>query len=339
MKNTDCNWILVTGAAGFIGYHVVEALLKQGYKVVGIDNLDPFYDVEIKRKNVADLVRISSEHFKFIEMDICDDLEVSLSSYSFDGVIHLAARAGVRPSIERANEYVEGNVGGTTNLLEFTKNTKIEKFVFASSSSVYGDDTPAPFMENAVTDSPISPYAVTKRACELMIQTYAHLFQLRCFSLRLFTVYGPRQRPDLAISKFTSSIIEGKPVTIYGNGESSRDYTHVTDIANGILLAFNKLSSAASGCHEIMNIGSAQPVMLSKLLEIIESFCPNNAEKVHLPCQMGDVQSTYACIQKAKEIIDYSPQVTIEKGLRDFVAWKMSRGSSATYRSSSDKQL
>jgi UDP-glucuronate 4-epimerase len=311
MKN-----ILVTGGAGFIGSHLSESLLQQGHKVICLDDFNDYYDPQIKRWNIASIV--SNNRFKLVEGDILDLnlLRQIFAESQIEIVVHLAARAGVRPSIKRPLLYQQVNVEGTTNLLEMAKQFNIEKFIFGSSSSVYGECKEVPFSEEAPVDHPISPYAATKKACELICYTYYHLYRLPISCLRFFTVYGPRQRPDMAIHKFTKLIYHGEKVPMYGNGDTRRDYTYVADIIDGI----NKAIECCRD-YQIYNLGESKTVELRKLIDLIAG-CLNVEPQIEiLPTQPGDVSITYADISKSKREIGYDPKVHIEQGIERFVAW------------------
>lgn len=310
--------VLVTGAAGFIGSHCCGALLQAGYRVVGLDNFDPFYPREIKEAGLRPLSAI--EGFEFHEGDIRDqDLTQRLVAHA-SVVLHLAARAGVRPSIQEPAAYVSVNVEGTVRLLEACHQVGTRRFVFGSSSSVYGDSTSAPFGEDAPALDPISPYAATKRAGELLCHTFAHLHGLRIAALRFFTVYGPRQRPDLAIHKFTRLLARGERIEQFGDGSSERDYTHVDDIVRGVVGAIEWTNTDTSG-FEVFNLGESQTVSLSRLIELVSQALEVEPIIKQLPHQPGDVRRTYADIGKARQVLGYGPAVDIEAGIADFVAW------------------
>ena len=306
--------ILVTGGAGFIGSHVVEALLARGEKITVIDDFNDFYDPAFKRRNVARF----TGRVNVVEADIRDTaaLRAIFSKGRFDAIIHIAARAGIRPSVEQPRLYTEVNVLGTQNLLELAREFGVRKFIFTSSSSVYGMDQPVPFQENAALLHPISPYAASKLAAEALCHVYHHLHGLDVMCPRLFTVYGPRQRPDLAIHKFTSAILRGKPVEIYGRGKSARDYTYIDDVVQGLLAALDHCAG-----FEIVNIGESRTVELRELVRLIEKAVGKKAQLRQLAAQPGDVPITYADIAKAKRLLGYKPQVNIEEGIQRFVNW------------------
>lgn len=310
--------ILVTGAAGFIGSHLVERLLGRGETVVGLDNFDDFYDPATKRGNLAEV----SDHpaFTLVEGDIRDAGDLRQLPDGIKMIVHLAARAGVRPSIDRPLLYQDVNVRGTQQLLEYAREVGVDRFVFGSSSSVYGDAHEVPFSEDAVVDRPISPYAATKRAGELLCHTYHHLFGIGVVALRFFTVYGPRQRPDLAIHKFSRLMTEGRPIQQYGDGTSRRDYTYVDDILQGVEGALEYLDSHPDA-YEIVNLGESETVELSRLIRLIAAALDLEPRIERLPAQPGDVRQTYADISKARRLFGYDPQTGIEQGIPRFVAW------------------
>ncbi len=310
--------ILVTGAAGFIGSHLCDALIKE-HDVIGIDNFCDFYDMKIKRNNIKGLAQF--DNFQIIKADIRSksELEDVFSHHKFDLVIHLAAMAGVRPSIADPVLYTEVNVNGTVNLLEQCKKQGVKKFIFASSSSVYGNNKKVPFAESDPVDLPISPYASTKKAGELICHTYHHLEQISMVILRFFTVYGPRQRPDLAIHKFARKILADEVIPVFGDGSSKRDYTYIDDIIDGVL---RSVDFVTNGCHyEIFNLGESQTISLFKMIGTIEKSLGKRAEKETLPPQPGDVDQTFADISKAKELLGYNPKTKFRAGVDKFVEW------------------
>jgi len=308
--------ILVTGCAGFIGSHVAEALLKRGDYVVGVDNLNDYYGVRIKKKNLR-LLKNYSE-FKFYKEDIrnYDKLKKIFKKEKPEKIVHLAARAGVRASIQNPLLYQDVNIRGTLNLLDLAKDYKARSFVFASSSSVYGNQKKVPFSETDKVDNPISPYAATKRAAELLCYTYHHLYNMRITCLRFFTVYGPRGRPDMAPYKFTKLIIQGEPIPKYGDGTTKRDYTYIADIVKGVISAVDKELG-----FEIINLGNNKPVELNEFIRIIERVTSKKAVIKQLPMQPGDVSITYADISKAQRLLGYKPDTSIEEGMKKFVEW------------------
>jgi len=308
--------ILVTGAAGFIGSHVSEWFVKKGDSVVGIDNFDDFYPAELKDSNIAELKK--SNRFSFYKEDIRDTkaLNEIFRRNDIEVVIHLAAKAGVRPSIESIEQYYDVNVNGTVFLLEAMRRNDVKKMIFASSSSIYGNNAKVPFSELDPVDYPISPYASTKKSGELLCHVYHHLYNFNITCLRFFTVYGPRQRPDLAIHKFTRLIDEGLPVPFYGDGSTSRDYTYIADIVEGIDCAVNCLKG-----YRIYNLGESNVITLNQLIKTIEANLDKKAIINRQPMQPGDVIKTYADISKAKAEIGYSPKYDFDTGIKKFVKW------------------
>jgi UDP-glucuronate 4-epimerase len=316
--------VLVTGGAGFIGSHLCQRLLLDGYEVVCLDNFDPFYDPAIKRRNLEEIRAIAGDKgFEQIEGDIRDKglLENLFRRSSFDMVIHLAARAGVRPSIQQPLLYEEINVTGTLNLLEACREFGVMDLIFGSSSSVYGRNSKVPFAEEDRLDSMISPYAVTKRVGELYCYAYHHLYGLNISCLRFFTVYGPRQRPEMAIHKFARLIQEGEKVPLYGDGTSRRDYTYIDDIIEGIMGAIRNFRG-----YEIFNLGESRTVPLRELISLLEGALGKKAIVEEQPEQPGDVPITYADISQARRLLGYDPQVEIEEGVERFVRWFRDRG-------------
>jgi UDP-glucuronate 4-epimerase len=314
--------ILLTGGAGFIGSHVAEALLRNHFSLSIVDNLDDFYSPAWKKANLESIRKIAP--FDFFDQDICAAERMSeiFASVRPDAVIHLAARAGVRPSIEQPRLYERVNVAGTVNLLELCREFQASRLIFGSSSSVYGESDRAPFSEEQFDLRPISPYAATKLAGESFCYTYAHLYKLPVVALRFFTVYGPRQRPDLAIHKFVARIEAGKAIPIFGDGNTGRDYTYVDDIVAGILGALEYDFSSSSGApFEICNLGNSHPVKLSVLVRMIEQAMGKKAIIQREAPQQGDVPLTWANISKAGKLLGYRPQTTMEEGLEKFVAW------------------
>lgn len=306
--------ILVTGGAGFIGSHLIRRLLDGNNEVVVIDNFNDYYSPEIKRSNIKEYM--DDKRFKLIEDDIRSDLKSVFEQESIDQVIHLAARAGVRPSLVDPVLYHDVNVQGTLNLLECCKEFGIKKFIFGSSSSVYGVNKKTPFSENDSLDNPISPYAVTKIAGEQLSKIYNECFGINIICLRFFTVYGPSQRPEMAIHKFTRMINEGKPIPFYGDGESGRDYTYIDDIIDGIVSCIDKDFK-----YEIVNLGDSRVVKLKEMVNIIETVLGKKAKLDQMSMQKGDVPITYADISKAKKLLGYEPKVKIEDGIKHFVTW------------------
>jgi len=333
---------LITGGSGFIGSHLVEQLLKNGHSVINIDNFDDFYNYKIKIENTLESVNkktifnfenketdiqkliseVNSENYTIYYQDIRNKsgLKKIFENHKIDLVIHLAALAGVRPSIERPLEYEEVNVRGTMNLWELCKEFGIRKFVCASSSSVYGNNEKIPFAETDNVDNPISPYAATKKAGEILGHVYHHLYQIDMILLRFFTVYGPRQRPDLAIHKFTKLISENQEIPFYGDGSTARDYTYIDDIIDGILKSIKYLETNEN-IYEIINLGESEVITLNEMLSEIEKNLGKKAVKNHLPMQPGDVLKTNADISKAKKLIGYRPNTNFQNGIKIFVEW------------------
>jgi UDP-glucuronate 4-epimerase len=307
--------ILVTGGAGFIGSHVVEQLVAEGHDVTVLDCFSKFYDPEIKRANISGV----RDAINLVEGDVADRQLVDrvFEDGKFDTVIHLAARAGVRPSIEMPELYLETNINGTFHLLEASRRHGVRKFIFASSSSVYGLNRKMPFSETDRIDQTISPYAATKLAGEQLCSNYAHLYGLQTVCLRFFTVYGPRQRPDLAISKFTRLISEGQPIQRYGDGSTARDYTYVLDILQGIMGALHY----DGPIFDIFNLGGSQTVTLNELIETIEGAVGKRAIVKQIPDQPGDVPKTSADISKARRLLGYDPETPIRDGVPKYVEW------------------
>jgi UDP-glucuronate 4-epimerase len=307
--------ILVTGGAGFIGSHLIDRLLKKGYSVICLDNFDPYYDSRLKRKNIKH--NLDKPNFKLVEADIRDKkaLKKIFEKNGIEKIVHLAAKVGVRSSIKEPLLYEDVNVRGTLNLLELCREFKVENFIFGSSSSVYGSTQKIPFSEDDIP-KPISPYGASKRSAELLCHVYSSLYGVPIICLRFFTVYGPRQRPDMVIHKFTRLIDQGKEIPMYGDGTSKRDYTHIDDIVTGIVNALEKEFS-----FEIFNLGHSRTVELKKLISLIERELGKKAKIRKLPTQRGDMLITYAKISKAKKMLNYDPQVSLEVGIKAFVEW------------------
>ena len=339
---------IVTGGSGFIGSHLVEHLLKNGHSVINIDNFDDFYDYKIKIKNTLESVdktmefsfhqkeldiqklifETSSKNYQLYYQDIRDKegLEKIFQKHKIDLVIHLAALAGVRPSIERPLEYEEVNIKGTMNLWELCKDFQIRKFINASSSSVYGNNRNTSFSEEDSVDQPISPYAATKRCGEILGHVYHHLYGIDIIHLRFFTVYGPRQRPDLAIHKFTKLIAENKEIPFYGDGSTARDYTYIDDIIEGILKSILHIETHHK-VYEIINLGESEVINLNEMVTAIENELETKSLKTDLPMQPGDVEKTNANIEKAKTLIGYQPRTHFQNGIKKFVEWFLRNGS------------
>lgn len=319
--------IVVTGGAGFIGSHLCEALLCSGNRLVVIDNFNDFYNPDIKRRNIKEILHmmkknnIPEDNLRLYEYDIRDKEAVGkLIGKDIDVVVHLAAMAGVRNSIQNPRLYYEVNVLGTLNILEACKASNVGKIVFASSSSVYGNNKTVPFKEEDRVDFPISPYAATKKSGELMCYTYHLLYSFNIASLRFFTVYGPRQRPDLAIHKFTEKIFNGEDIPIYGDGTTKRDYTYISDIVDGILKAIEWVNKNENS-YEIFNLGESRTISLNFMIDTIQNTIGEKAKKKMLPMQGGDVNITYADITKAKQMLGYNPSMQFEAGIENFIEW------------------
>ena len=310
--------ILITGGAGFIGSHLVDRLLAGDVEhITVVDDFNDFYEPEIKRDNIRH--HLEDPRYELAEVDIRDraSLDQALAGKHFDCIVHLAARAGVRPSLDQPQLYNETNVTGTLILLEFARQRNIKQFVFGSSSSVYGINAKVPFSEEDPIRQPISPYAATKGAGELLCHTYSHLYGIRCVCLRFFTVYGPRQRPDLAIHKFARLISAGKPIPVFGDGTTRRDYTYVDDIIDGVVAAIGYDKSD----YEVINLGESRTVELRELIALLEKELDAHAIIDRQPSQPGDVPQTFADISKARNLLGYNPSTQIEEGLRKFVEW------------------
>jgi UDP-glucuronate 4-epimerase len=312
--------ILLTGGAGFIGSHVAEALLRRGAQLRIVDNLDDFYPPAWKRANLQDVQRVGN--FDLFEADIADAeaMRGVFARSRPEAIVHLAARAGVRPSIEQPRLYERVNVAATVNLLELAREFGVQQFIFGSSSSVYGATSRAPFSEDQLELRPISPYAATKLAGEMLGYTYSHLYRLPVICLRFFTVYGARQRPDLAIHKFTALMEAGKPVPIFGDGSTGRDYTYVDDIVAGVLASLD-YAPTGDAPFEVFNLGNSHPVKLNDLVELLEQATGKKAIREVKPSQPGDVPLTWADVSKSARLLGYKPSTPLEAGLKEFVAW------------------
>lgn len=323
---------LVTGGAGFIGSHLVDRLMQEGWHVTVVDNFDRFYAPQIKRENIAAHAR--NPNFRLLELDISDDQAIrdaflQIPDYRFEVIVHLAAKAGVLPSVLDPIGYQKVNVSGTQNLLELARALKVPQFVFSSSSSVYGLNPRVPWREEDTVLLPISPYASTKVSGELLGHVYSHLYKIRFIALRLFTVYGPRQRPDLAIHKFAGCIREGRRIPLYGTGTTRRDYTYVDDVVSGIRAAMGYTGSA----YEVINLGNSVTVALSELVQALESVLFQQAALEYLPEQPGDVPQTWADISKARRLLSYNPVTPLTEGLRHFADWLTANESPERFRS------
>jgi UDP-glucuronate 4-epimerase len=326
--------ILVTGAAGFIGYHTAAALLARGDDVVGLDNLNAYYDVTLKKARLSNLEK--AKNFRFAKVDLADDKAMAqlFEREKFDRIVHLGAQAGVRFSLEDPHAYVRSNVTGTLNVLECCRHHGTEHLVYASTSSVYGANTKMPFSPHRIADHPLSLYAATKRSNELMAHNYSSLFKIPTTGLRFFTVYGPWGRPDMALFLFTRNIIEGKPIDVFNFGHHKRDFTYVGDIVEGVVRAMDRPAapdpgwsgddpdpSTSNAPFRIYNIGNNQPVQLMRYIEVIEELVGRKAEKNFLPMQLGDVPDTFADITDLERDVGYRPATPIEVGVKHFVEW------------------
>jgi nucleoside-diphosphate-sugar epimerase len=311
--------IIVTGCAGFIGSHLTEKLLEKGHEVSGIDNFDPFYDINIKRSNLQSF--INHEAFTFFENDLTHENSTSeIFSKGADIVVHLAGKAGVRPSIENPQAYIDHNITATRVVLSAMHKNNIKKMAFASSSSVYGNNPETPWHEELNVDNPISPYAFSKKSCELLNHTWHHLYGTDVINMRFFTVYGPRQRPDLAIHKFTRMLYNQEPLTLFGDGSTARDYTYISDTINGILKVINFLRDH-NNVHDTINLGNNHPISLIELVEKISQVTGITPKIERLPMQPGDVNITYASIDKAYKMLKYKPVISLKTGLSNFNEW------------------
>ena len=312
--------ILVTGSAGFIGYYLSKRLLEHGYEVLGIDNLNNYYDIDLKKSRLAKLTSYPKFEFKKIDISNIDELH-KISINKIDFIIHLAAQAGVRFSFDNPGTYFESNLKGFYNILELTKITKKKKLFYASSSSVYGNNEKTPFDENDIVDKPISFYAATKKCNEIMAESYEKVFNLNLIGLRFFTVYGPFGRPDMAYFKFVDKIYKGETISIYNNGHLERDFTYIEDIIESIFKLFLKKDREETFKHQIFNIGNGAPVNLLAFIKIIEKEVGIVSKKEFLPMQPGDVYKTWANTDKIQKEIDFKPQVSIDVGIKNFVEW------------------
>ena len=317
--------ILVTGGAGFIGSHLCERLLSLGHDLTVVDNFNDFYDPAVKRRNILQVEETAGcavRSLRLCEGDIRDIpfLDRVFLDSAPEVVIHLAAMAGVRPSIERPRLYAEVNLNGTLNLLEASRSAGVRRFLFASSSSVYGNNPKVPFAESDPVDNPISPYAATKKGAELLCHTWHHLYGISIACLRFFTVYGPRQRPDLAIHKFARMLSSGRPLPIFGDGTTSRDYTYIDDILDGVVRAL-EWTACDHPRYDIFNLGESRPVELRRLVAVLEQAIGIPAKREQLPMQAGDVERTCADLTKSTAVLGYRPTTEIEEGIARFVTW------------------
>jgi UDP-glucuronate 4-epimerase len=328
--------ILLTGAAGFIAFHTSKILLERGDEVVGIDNLNDYYSVSLKEARLAQ--RQTHKNFRFIKMDLADRAGIAdlFKREKFQRVINLGAQAGVRYSIQNPLAYIDSNVVGFANILEGCRHNGVEHLVYASTSSVYGANTNMPFSVHQNVDHPLSFYAATKKANELMAHTYAHLYRLPTTGLRFFTVYGPWGRPDMALFLFTKNILAGKPIDVFNFGHHKRDFTYVGDIANGVVRALDRIAqpsekwnsdmpdpSTSNAPYRLYNIGNNAPVELMRYIEVLEQCLGKKAEKNMLPLQVGDVPDTYADVQALIDDVGFKPATTVEEGIQKFVEWYM----------------
>jgi len=316
MKVKGCKAILVTGNAGFIGSHLSKALLDKDYRVIGVDNFNNYYSPKVKEKNIKDF--LNNKNFKQYKLDIleAEKLEKVFQDNKIDLIIHLAARAGVRPSLKNPELYGKVNVQGTKNLLEIVKKFKIKRFIFASSSSVYADQKKIPFLEDDVLQKPVSPYAETKQKGEKLCQEYAKKYEIKMTILRFFTVYGPKGRPDMAPYLFTKALMEDKTITKFGDGSSSRDYTYIDDIIKGIVKAVEKPFDL-----EIINLGNNKPVKLNDFIELVEKLTDKKMKIKVRSRQIADVLRTFADISKAKKLLNWQPKTDLETGMKKFIEW------------------
>ena len=334
MARTTVPPILVTGAAGFIGYHVARRLLERGAAVVGLDNLNAYYDVRLKKARLAQLMPF--KQFRFVKLDLGDRKKMAalFARHKFRRVVHLAAQAGVRYSLVNPHAYTDSNVTGFLNVLEGCRRARVEHLVYASTSSVYGGNTRMPFSVRDNVDHPMSLYAASKKANELMAHTYAHLYGIPCTGLRFFTVYGPWGRPDMALFLFTKAILSGKPIAVFNHGTMQRDFTYIDDIVEGVVRVLDRPAkpdpawsgetpnpATSSAPHRLYNIGNHQPVELLRMIELLERALGKTAAKKFLPIQPGDVPATYADVQDLIDDVGFKPDTPLEAGIARFVDW------------------
>lgn len=312
------NTVLITGSAGFIGFHLTKRLLESNYQVVGVDNLNDYYDPELKNNRTKILKDFKGFVFHHADINRFTDLELIFKNHSFDIVCHLAAQAGVPFSLKNPFIYEETNIRGTLNLLELMKKSKIDRLVYASSSSVYGGQNKMPYREETVVDRPVSLYAATKVATELLAHVYHRLYGFRTIGLRYFSAYGPWGRPDMALFIFTRAILNDQPIKVYHYGKMERDFTFIDDIVDGTVRALEKIDLFDD---EIFNLGSARPVKLVEFIKIIEDVLGKKARRKYLPMRLGDVEKSFADITKAKKLLGYEPKVSINDGVKEFVKW------------------
>lgn len=323
--------VLITGVAGFIGMSVAKRLVDHGEEVIGIDNLNDYYPVLLKRARLAHLGEKHGARFRFLELDFADmaALESALSDLSFDAIIHLGAQAGVRYSIDNPHAYVQSNLVGHLNILELARRRQVGHLVYASSSSVYGANKNTPFRVSDRVDHPVSLYAATKKADELMSETYAHLYRIPQTGLRFFTVYGPWGRPDMAMWLFTDRILTGRPIEVFNGGDMKRDFTYIDDIVAGVIACLNNpppddgtpKAGGSVSPHRLYNIGNHRSERLMHLIEVLEDACGRKAERIYLPMQAGDIKETYADIEAIQQDLGYQPSTQIDVGVPRFVAW------------------
>ena len=334
MKQFNFKNVLVTGAAGFIGFHLANRLIADGYMVTGVDNLSPYYDVNLKHSRLNILNKSKNFVFKQLDLARAKPLNDLFDKTHFDVVVNLAAQAGVRYSLKNPRAYVDANLVGFTNVLECCRHSEVQHLVFASSSSVYGANTKMPFSVHHNVDHPVSLYAATKKANELMAHTYSHLYQLPCTGLRFFTVYGPWGRPDMALFLFTKAISEGKPIAVFNHGRMQRDFTYIDDIIEGVVRVMGRLPTAdpdwrgdspdpgsSYTCYKIYNIGNNSPVQLDHFIEVIEKALGKTAKKEFMDIQPGDVPATYANVDDLVNDVGFKPATPLEEGVGRFVEW------------------
>lgn len=330
----DFKNVLITGAAGFIGFHLARRLLTEGFEVVGMDNLNAYYDVNLKKDRLEQLASFPNFHFKQVDLSRRDDLTALFQAHPVEVVVNLAAQAGVRYSLENPHAYVDSNLVGFVNLLECCRHHRVKHLVFASSSSVYGANTRMPFSVHDNVDHPVSLYAATKKANELLAHTYSHLYGLPVTGLRFFTVYGPWGRPDMALFLFTRAILAGRPIQVFNHGNMQRDFTYIDDIVEGVVRVMKKIPApdpdwsgqtpdpgTSYAPYRIYNIGNNQPVSLLRFIEVLESCLGVKAEKEYRDMQPGDVPATYADIDDLYKAVGFKPTTTIEDGIQRFVEW------------------
>ena len=323
--------IIVTGAAGFIGFHVARRLLARGERVIGVDNVNDYYSVPLKRDRLAKLAAEHKDAFRLLELDFADKaaLEAALAGEAFDRIVHLGAQAGVRYSIEHPSAYVQSNLVGHLNMMEVARHRGSSHFVYASSSSVYGGNQTLPFRVEDRVDHPLSLYAATKKADELMSETYAHLYRLPQTGLRFFTVYGPWGRPDMAMWLFTKAIFAGEPIQVFGEGDMRRDFTYIDDIVTGVVAALDnpppddgeEKAGGSRAPHRLYNIGNNRSEELTRMIDLIEAACGRKAERVLMPMQPGDVRDTFADISAIRRDLGFAPTTGIDEGVPRFVEW------------------